>query len=238
MKRLPMFVVAALTLVLLASSCVTYREKRLREFASSPLVGMVYDLDQKPCAGALITVDGQEGPRTDINGRFVIDALRRGEHLLRVSKPGYEPLETALSFLDRTQVLYLRLTSLGQLLREAEEALDRRRLQEADELLRRAETLNAEDPVGMYLRAVYFLKRENTEAAISLLERIRAQGQKAPAILLSLADIYQYRLRDMPRAIFYLRQFLDAEDNPEVRARLSGLESELPLEPAPSAPVQ
>ena len=77
----------------------------------------------------------------------------------------------------------------------------------------------------MYLRAVYFLKRENTEEAIGLLEKIRAQGQKAPAILLSLADIYQYRLQDLPRAISYLRQFLDAEDNPEVRARLTELES-------------
>jgi tetratricopeptide (TPR) repeat protein len=225
MKRLLILGVAALTLVLFASSCVSWREKRLREFTSSPLVGMVYDLDQKPCAGALITVDGQEGPRTDINGRFVIAALRRGEHLIGVSKQGYEPLEAALSFLDRTQVLYLRLTSLGQLLRKAEEALDRRRFQEADDLLRRAEALNAEDPVGMYLRAVYFLKRENTEEAIGLLEKILAQGQKAPAILLSLADIYQYRLQDVPRAIFYLRQFLDAEDNPEVRARLTELES-------------
>lgn len=223
MKRL--LILGALTLALFASSCVSWREKRLREFTSSPLVGMVYDLDQKPCAGALITVDGQEGPRTDINGRFVIAALRRGEHLIKVSKQGYEPLETALSFLDRTQVLYLRLTSLGQLLREAEEALDRRRFQEADDLLRRAEALNAGDPVGMYLRAVYFLKRENTEEAIGLLEKIRAQGQKAPAILLSLADIYQYRLQDLPRAISYLRQFLEAEDNPEVRARLTELES-------------
>src|SRR5512145_1044729 len=93
MKRLLMIGVVALTLVLFASSCVSWREKRLREFASSPLVGMVYDLDQKPCAGALITVDGQEGPRTDINGRFVIDALRRGEHLIGVSKQGYEPLQ-------------------------------------------------------------------------------------------------------------------------------------------------
>jgi tetratricopeptide (TPR) repeat protein len=226
MKRILMSGVVALTLVLFASSCVSWREKRLREFASSPLVGMVYDLDQKPCAGALITVDGQEGPRTDINGRFVIDALRRGEHLIGVSKQGYEPLQAALSFQDRTQVLYLRVTSLGQLLREAEEALDRRRFQEADDLLRRAEALNAEDPVGMYLRAVYFLKRENTEEAIGLLEKIRAQGQKAPAILLSLADIYQYRLQDLPRAVFYLRQFLDAEDNPEVRARLAELESQ------------
>jgi tetratricopeptide (TPR) repeat protein len=169
-------------------------------------------------------VDGREGPRTDINGRFVIDALRRGEHLIAARKEGYEPLEVPLSFEDRTQVLYLRVTSFGQLLREAEEALDRNRYQEADGLLRRAEALDSEDPVGMYLRAVYFLKREDSMAAITLLEKLLAQGQKAPAILLSLADIYQYRLEDIPQAIRYLQRCLDAEDSQEIRARLNELE--------------
>ena len=225
MKQRFLCSVAMLILALTAGSCVSYQEKKLRDFSSSPLIGMVYDREQKPCAAALILVDGQDGPRTDINGRFVIDALRRGEHLVGVRKEGYEPLEVPLSFQDRTQVLYLRVTSFGQLLREAEEALDRRRFQEADDLLLRAEALKPEDPIGLYLRAVYFLKREDTGQAISLLERIQAQGTNTPAILLSLADIYQYRLQDLPKAVLYLRQYLQAEDSPEVRARLAELEN-------------
>lgn len=223
MRKLALLVLA---LVLSLSSCVSYREKKLREFSSSPLTGMVYDGEQRPCAGALITVDGQGGPRTDINGRFVIDKLARGDHLLVVEKEGFETLEVPFSFVDRTQILYLRVVSLGQLLREAEEALDRRKLQEADGLLRRAEALDPEDPVGLYLRAVYLLKLDDTTQAISLLQRILVRGQRAPAVLLSLADIYQYRLKDPQQAILFLKEYLRAEDDPDIRARLTELEGQ------------
>jgi tetratricopeptide (TPR) repeat protein len=226
MMRLRLPILLALVLVLCLTSCVSYRERRLREFDRSALVGMVYDQEQKPCAAALITVDGQEGPLTDINGRFVIDALERGDHLVGVSKEGYEPLEVPLSFVDRTQILYLRVVSFGQLLREAEEALDRRKLQEADGLLRRAEALDSEDQVGLYLRAVYFLKLNDTEQAIGLLQKILAQGRRLPVVLLSLADIYQYRLKDPAQAVSLLQEYLRTEDDPDIRARLAELEGQ------------
>ena len=225
--RLPVLLVLlpALAMVgLSASSCLSYRQRQLREFRSATLVGMVFDQDQRPCAAALITVDGRQGPRTDINGRFVIDALERGDHRIGVSKQGFEALETKVSFVDRTQVLYLRVVSFSQLLRQAEEALDRRKLQEADGLLRRAEALDSEDPVGLYLRAVYFLRLEDPEQAVGLLQKILARGQRLPAVLLTLADIYQYRLKDEARAAGLLKEYLRAEDDPDVRARLAELE--------------
>jgi tetratricopeptide (TPR) repeat protein len=223
--RLPVLLVLLVFLLALSSSsCVSYRERRLREFRSAALVGMVYDQEQKPCAAAQLTVDGRKGPQSDINGRFVIDALERGDHRIGVSKEGFEPLETQVSFVDRTQVLYLRVVSFNQLLRQAEEALDRRKLQEADGLLRRAEALNSEDPVELYLRAVYFLRLEDTEQAIGLLQKILARGKRLPAVLLSLADIYQYRLKDDAQAASFLREYLRTEDDPDIRVRLAELE--------------
>jgi len=226
MKRLRLPVPLVLILALSLSSCVSYQERRLREFNRAPLVGMVYDQEQKPCAAAQITVDGKEGPRSDINGRFVIDALERGDHQIGVSKEGFEPLKTKVSFVDRTQVLYLRVVSFSQLLRQAEEALGRGRFQEADGLLRRAEALDPEDPVGLYLRAVYFLRLEDVQQAIGLLQKILARGQRLPAVLLSLADIYQYRLQDPAQAAYYLREYLRAEDDPGIRARLAEVEGQ------------
>jgi len=227
---------AGLTLLSLLSllplvSCVTYREKRLREFTSSPLMGVVYDAEQKPCVAALITVDGREGPSTDINGRFLIDALARGNHRIGVQKEGYEPLEVPISFLDRTQVLYLSVVSLGQLLSEAEEALDRQKLGEADGLLRRAEALDPEDPVGLYLRAVYFSREGQPEQAVPLLERILVKDPRQPAVLLTLADLYQYRIKDAPKAVALLREYLTLDNNPEIRSRLAALEAENPTSP-------
>jgi hypothetical protein len=225
MKRQLQLGIAGLGIVLCLGSCVSYREKRIREFASAPLLGMVYDRDQKPCVSALITVDGQDGPRTDINGRFVIDELARGDHLIGVQKEGYEPLQAPVSFLDRTQVLYLRVISYSRLLREAEEALDRQKLGEAEELLDRAEALDAEEPVGLYLRAVLFLKRGDSGRAAAQLEQILARGEPVPAVLLTLADLCQYRLGDPARAASFLREYLAVEDSPDIRARLQALEA-------------
>jgi tetratricopeptide (TPR) repeat protein len=206
-------------------SCVTYRERRLREFRSAPLMGVVFDGEQKPCVGALIAVDGRAGPRTDINGRFLIDSLTRGDHRIGVEKPGYEPLEVSIHFLDRTQVLYLSVVSLGQLLRQAEEALDRQKLGDADGLLRRAEALNPEDPVGLYLRAVYFTKASQPEKAVAVLEKILGQNPRLPAVLLTLADIYQYQLKDLPKAVSLLREYLALDNNPGIRSRLGELKA-------------
>ena len=224
---------ALLSLLSLPSllSCVTYREKRLREFTSASLMGVVFDAEQKPCVGALVTVDGREGPRTDINGRFLIESLTRGDHRIGVQKDGYESLETQVSFLQRTQVLYLSVVSQGQLLSEAEEALDRQKLADADDLLRRAEALNSEDPVGLYLRAVYFTKQDQPEQAVLLLEKILQPNRRQPAVLLTLADIYQYRIKDIRKAEAFLREYLALDNNPEVRARLGSLEAQSPEAP-------
>ena len=218
-----MRIAAVAVAALAAASCVSVREQRLREFDSAPLPGMVYDSEQKPCAGALVIVDGREGPRTDLNGRFVIDDLARGEHTVRVVRTGYEPLETQIRFLDRTLVLYLRVASHGQLLREAEEALARRELQRADGLLARAEALDADDPVGRYLRAWYHLGRDEVDLAVRLLEGLLASGLDEPAVYLTLADISEYRLGDPAAAARHLREYLLRVNSPEVRARLDGL---------------
>jgi len=210
--------------VLLFSSCVSMREQRLREFDRASLPGMIYDLDQKPCPGALVLVDGQPGPRTDLNGRFTIGALTRGSHDIRVVKEGYEPLETSIEYLDRSQVLYLKVTSHDQLLRMAEEAMGRRRLREADGYLSRAESFDADDPVGSYLRAMYLIRTEDIDGAVKVLDRILASGLEEPAVYLSLADIYQHRIGDRDRAAGYLREYLARVNSPDVRARLEGLQ--------------
>ena len=46
-----------------------------------------------------------------------------------------------------------------------------------------------------------------------------------PEVVEEVIDLLRVHAAEIPRAIFYLRQFLDAEDNPEVRARLTELES-------------
>jgi tetratricopeptide (TPR) repeat protein len=206
-------------------SCVSYREKKLRDFTEAALFGMVYDYDQKPCAGAQIIVDGRQGPRTDINGRFIIDALKKGTHQIRVLKTGYEPLEASVEFLNADQVLYLRIIGHDHLLRSAEQALQKKRLGETEELLERAAVIAPEDPVGLYLKSLLFVEREDFREAVRILQSILRLGHKEPVILLTLADIYQQHLADTKRAAASLREYLKLENDPDVRQRLEALEN-------------
>jgi len=135
-------------LALSFSSCLTKDRTASMEFADAPLFGMVYDFDNQPCSGALIVLDDEEGPQTDINGRFVIGHLPRGEHKVQVKKEGYEELNTNFKFSNKNQVLYLRVISFNQLLRKTEYALEKKRLKETGELIQRVEAINADEEAG------------------------------------------------------------------------------------------
>jgi hypothetical protein len=101
--------------------CASEDKNNGREFEKAPLFGMMYDEENQPCAGVRLTVDGARsendtGLVTDIRGRFMLPALTRGEHVLGARRPGYEDLSVTIVFLNRTDVLFLRMTSFGQLL--------------------------------------------------------------------------------------------------------------------------
>ncbi len=211
--------------VVILSSCQSFRERKLAEFNQAPLFGMVYDYEQKPVPAAQLLVDGRRGPQTDINGRFVIEALSRGAHRVKVTKEGFEPLEVQVDYLNRSQVLYLRVVSFNQLLRMAERALEEKRYYQVEDLLSRAAAIDPADPVGLYLRALYQSEKGEVQEAVRTLESVLEAGYRQPVLYLTLADLYQYRLQDDAQALRYLRQYLKLQGDPEARKRLEALEA-------------
>lgn len=214
-------------LALSFSSCLTKDRAASMEFAKAPLFGMVYDFDNQPCSGALIIFDDEEGPQTDINGRFVIGFLSSGEHKVQVKKEGYEELTANFKFSSKNQVLYLRVISFNQLLRKTEYALEKKRLKETGELIKRLEAINADDPVAMYLKAVYLLECRKPEEAVIILNTILAKGYSEPVVYITLADIYQYRIDDTNKAISNLEKYLQIQRNNKVEKRLEALKLKL-----------
>lgn len=219
-KKLPIQII--FILIFIFSSCLT-NDQKFRDFTEAPLLGMVYDHDNEPCSGALIIMDEEQGPLTDINGRFIIASLTRGTHQVQVIKEGYEELTVSFDFLNKSQVLYLKVTSFNQLLRKIELALEKKRLKEAEELIARAEAVYSDDPVEMYLKAVYLLEIERAEEAVKILAGIIEKGFKEPIVYLTLADIFQYRLEDLEQAVIYLEEYLKVQREPEARKRLEEL---------------
>jgi tetratricopeptide (TPR) repeat protein len=213
----------ALLAVMLFVSCASQDTVDIINFDKSALFGMIYDDDNQPCAGAELKIDGRRGPITDIRGRFVLPDLSRGKHVLTARKEGYEDLTASFDFLNKTDVLYLRIVSFGQLLSKAEKALEERKWDIADAFLGRAEKIDAGDPVFLYLRAVQAYKTGRYRDTVAYLDIIIAKGAKDPYVYLFLADIYQKNLNQPAKAIEDLEIYLTKRADSDVEARLEGL---------------
>lgn len=213
----------ALAAVTGLGACLSKAATDIQAFDKAPLFGMVYDGRNEPCQGARIDVDGAAGPSTDLSGRFTVQDLPRGAHAIGVSKPGYERLEVAFEFSDKSQVLYLKVTSLEQLLSRLEDALAQRKLAEAGSLVTRAEAVNASHTDVRYLKAVYLLKSGEAAAAAAMLEQLLVDGERVPALYLTLADIHQYSLGDKEKARTALTAYLRLQEDSQARARLEAL---------------
>jgi len=217
---------------LLLAGCATGGSDA-RAFEKAPLFGMMYDEENQPCAGVKLAVDGamnqkDTGLVTDIRGRFLLPDLARGEHVLVATKEGYEPLRLKIVFLNRTDVLFLRMVSVGQLLAKAEKSLEERKWDEAESLLARAEKLDAGDSALCFLRAVKAYRTGEFTAAVDLLNGILDKGVKEPSIYLFLADIYQENLDDPRKAIEYLDAYLSRRADSDAEKRLAALKAALP----------
>jgi len=217
-------IVAAMAV--LCSSCATGRDD-YREFDNAPLFGMIYDNDNQPCSGVAIAVDGNESSVSDINGRFIIADLTRGTHKITAVKDGYEALEISIEFLNKSQVLYLRNISFDQLLAKAEQALEREDVQAAEQLLQRARSIRASDPVLEFLTAVYYRRTSSYEEAIATLKSMLDLGYERPAVLLLLADIYEYDLGNLETAREFLVRLLKVQQNKSVQLRIDEITAAL-----------
>jgi len=209
--------------VLLFASCASYKQVDQQTFDTAPLFGMIYDEDNQPCAGVQLTVDGTAGPVTDIRGRFVVPDLPRGDHGIVARKEKYEDLALSISFLNRTDVLHLTMTSFGQLLGSAQKSISDMRWSEAGGYLERAERLDGEDAVLRYLFAIVAWKTADFPRAVNYLTAILAAGTPQPAVYLFLADIYQNDLDDPAKAIASLESYLRLRADPETAKRLGQL---------------
>ena len=216
-----------LSFILFLFSCASTKKETSSDFTSAPLFGMVYDHDNHPCADAQIIIDEEKGPITDINGRFVIQSLSRGKHDINVTKENYEDISLKFDFLNKSQILYIRMISFDQLLKEIEKAIENKKWKEGATLFERAERIKEQDPVAEYLKAIYFKEKGEINRAEDILLFIIDKGHKLPHVYLSLGDLYQYYMNDPGKALQYLTEYLKLESNHEVEKRYNRLRDEL-----------
>jgi tetratricopeptide (TPR) repeat protein len=226
-------VACGLFILLAVVSCASRDTTDDLSFETAPLFGMIYDQDNQPCAGVQLTVDGAAGPLSDIRGRFMVPALSRGRHTVSAARQGSEPLTQSFLFLDRTDVLYLRMTSFGQLLGMAQGALRDLQWGDARALLDRAAKIEPEDPLLRYLLAVYAYRTGDSERALSELGALVSRGNAQPAVYLFLADIYAKSVDGRRKAIAALDAALKLRSDPDVEKRIAELKGQADGEAVP-----
>lgn len=111
---------AALVLWVLAASCAAIEHREPGAFDTAPLLGMVYDDERRPVQGARVLVGEESGAvYTDIEGRFILPEVDRGQGSLVVEHSHYEAVRRDILFHRRTDVVYVTLTSYRSILEEA-----------------------------------------------------------------------------------------------------------------------
>jgi tetratricopeptide (TPR) repeat protein len=194
---------------------------------SQALYGMIYDRNNRPVSGADIYVDGKYQASSDIQGHFIINPIKpRARYTIRAVKPEWEEIETDVSFMDPSHVLYLHMFSGDQLLAEAEAAIGNKNRDGAEAFLLRALAAGAETLPAEYLRAIITRGRGQYGEAYSILKRLTETETNIPYLWLFLADICQYHLDNREEAGEYLEKFLALRYDADTEQRLEKLREE------------
>lgn len=187
---------------------------------------MVYDYDGQHLLGVKIILDDKEGPTSDINGRFILPDIEYGPHTIGLTKDGYESASIDFQFLNKTQVLYMKLASFNQLITLAEGSIKNKKWVEAERTLFRAGKIDGANPVLRYVRSVLAYKTENYEKAESFLKALLDEGYDEAYVHLLLADVYEFGLNDYEKAAMYLKTFLERTQDDAIIERLNKINEE------------
>lgn len=128
MKPFKGIVLLTLTVILLAA-CKSTQSSKAEVIA---LNGMIYDTSNRPVVNYTIFIDGKKECVTDIGGRFYIKKISRDIHDLYGEGEGYLNIRQKITVTDKSQVLYIRLPSVEDKLKQALDFLDRGELEEAE----------------------------------------------------------------------------------------------------------
>jgi len=175
--------------ITLLISCQTGKPiKRLSN--EGMMYAMIYDYENVPVSGVAVYINEKKIVDSDIQGRFILDAMKKGEYRVKLTKKGYETLEESFQY-DPMQVLYFKIINAQQLLVLAEAALDNAEYAVVENYLNRALLLEPNRPDILFLKSIAcHLQSKNAEAA-AILEKMIVSGNNDPSISQLLEKIRQ-----------------------------------------------
>jgi hypothetical protein len=145
------------------------------------MYAMIYDYDNSPVTGVTVWLNGKKIVDSDIQGRFILEKMKKGEYSVKLTKKGYETFEEVFHY-DPLQVLYFKIINVSQLLVQAEMVLDNAEFANTEKYLDRALLLEPNRPDILFLKSVnYYLWGKKAPAA-DILENLIKSGDTDPSI--------------------------------------------------------
>lgn len=149
--------------------------------------GMIYDFSNRPVPNFLITLDEKYSISTDINGRFTLTKVPAGTYTLIAKKPGYEIYTDKVDIKDRGQIVYIRIPSQSDLLDLTDNALSNSNFNEAEEYIKRAYLVDADNVEMLFYYATVMFKQGEYDNAVYFLQTAQNLGSKDEYIAKFLA---------------------------------------------------
>ena len=179
--------IMALLFIALLISCQSGKPVR-RLSDDGFMFAMIYDQSGSPVSGATVYLNGRRTVVSDIQGRFVLESMKRGSYKILLVKSGYEILEEEFQYLPM-QVLYLKMTNTAALIELAENALDRRDLGEAEHYIERALAVEPMRPDIEFLSAIVYYLQGRLDRAAEVLGGMIARGSADRSVFRLLENI-------------------------------------------------
>jgi tetratricopeptide (TPR) repeat protein len=159
---------------ILLISCQTDRKiKRLSD--ESIMYGMIYDNESTPVSGVAVLINGKKIADSDIQGRFILNDVKRGIYTIKLSKKGYEDLEEQFNY-EPLNVLYFKIFNSSQLAALAENAMDDKNYFAAGQFLDRALKIEPMRHDVLFLKSINEYLQKKYDDALAILEELIKSG--------------------------------------------------------------
>jgi len=154
------------------------------------MYAMIYDFDNTPVSAVTVYLNDKRAADSDIQGRFLMDGMEKGNYSIKLEKRGYETFEGNFYF-EPLKVLYFKIINTSQLVALAETALDNGELSIAEGYINRALVIEPNRHDILFLKSIaFYLQARNEEAAV-ILENLIISGNNESSISELLKRIRQ-----------------------------------------------
>jgi hypothetical protein len=195
---------------------------------SAVLRGMVYNEDRMPVLDMKVSwIQGgsvNQTTLTDIHGRYLIPDMPYGTVTLQFEKDRYEPLLWTFTFDGPTQVVYVKMANMDELLDDAADDIQKKNWTSAASYLERVRKIEPDNSIAAFLEAEMLSRQGSPGQAAALLEKLSSGRDSSFTVELALADLYQYKLAQPDNALLHLKKALTIQHDVDIENRISALE--------------